>query len=258
MMITAFVLAGLVITSFSINYLFAGDSETDLKIVSGLSTEFTDDIQDILYENSILDDNLHEVEGVASHYGKRFHKRKTASGERYDMHQFSAAHRNLPFGTILKVTNLNNNKSTLVRVNDRGPFIRKRVLDLSQKSASTIEGMGLPKIKLEGFVRKDFELPENQKDDYYFAYSLNYKPIIIPADYISIKHTLRDFNSAMEYYLELTQTGLLDSNLTFIIFDETTFNSFDSDNEIYHIATWRPPIKRKVPMMVAEKIYLTE
>lgn len=76
--------------------------------------------------------------GVASFYGKAFHKRKTASGEVYDMWDYTAAHKHLPFGTLLKVTNLTNGYKVIVRVNDRLPKSSKRVIDLSRGSAEQI------------------------------------------------------------------------------------------------------------------------
>ena len=79
-------------------------------------------------------------QGVASWYGKRFHKKRTASGERYNMHDLTAAHRTLPLDTIVRVTNLDNHLTVLVRVNDRGPFKRGRVIDLS---ASAAEALGM-------------------------------------------------------------------------------------------------------------------
>jgi rare lipoprotein A len=74
-------------------------------------------------------------EGLASWYGKRFHKKRTASGERYNMHDLTAAHRTLPLDTVVRVTNLDNHLTVLVRVNDRGPFRRGRVIDLSAGAA---------------------------------------------------------------------------------------------------------------------------
>lgn len=82
------------------------------------------------------------VYGVASWYGRDFHGKKTASGERFSMKELTAAHRTLPFGTILKVTNLSNNQSVQVRVNDRGPFIKSRVLDLSYAAAKILGYVG--------------------------------------------------------------------------------------------------------------------
>lgn len=73
--------------------------------------------------------------GVASWYGPKFHGRLTASGEVYDMNDLTAAHRSLPFGTELQVTNLTNNQTLTVIVNDRGPYVGKRVIDVSYQAA---------------------------------------------------------------------------------------------------------------------------
>ena len=78
--------------------------------------------------------------GVASWYGPGFHGRKTASGEIFDMHQLTAAHRTLPLGSVVQVRSLTSGRSVTVRVNDRGPFARNRILDLSQAGAS---GLGM-------------------------------------------------------------------------------------------------------------------
>ncbi len=80
----------------------------------------------------------HEEKGTASWYGKRFHGRRTSSGERYDMYAMTAAHKNLPISSLIQVTNVDNGLSTLVRVNDRGPFHGNRVLDLSYAAASQL------------------------------------------------------------------------------------------------------------------------
>ncbi len=73
--------------------------------------------------------------GKASWYGRLFQHKKTASGEPYDMHDFTAAHRTLPLGSWVKVTNLKNDRSVMVRINDRGPVLRSRILDLSYGAA---------------------------------------------------------------------------------------------------------------------------
>jgi rare lipoprotein A len=89
---------------------------------------------------------------VASWYGEPFHGRLTASGERYDMHGFTAAHRSLPFGTRLKVTYLETGQSSVVTVTDRGPFVRGRHLDLSYGAAKEIglvgEGVGRVNVQI--------------------------------------------------------------------------------------------------------------
>lgn len=81
-------------------------------------------------------------EGKASYYAERFHGRKTASGERFSKEEFTAAHRTLPFGTTLRVTNTDNGKTVLVRVNDRGPHCGNRIIDLSPAAARAIGLMG--------------------------------------------------------------------------------------------------------------------
>lgn len=80
----------------------------------------------------------YHAEGQASWYGSRHHGRRTASGERFDMHALSAAHRSLPFGSKVKVTNLHNRRSVVVRINDRGPYARGRIIDLSRAAAERI------------------------------------------------------------------------------------------------------------------------
>jgi rare lipoprotein A len=77
--------------------------------------------------------------GIASYYGLDYHGRQTASGEIFDMHGLTAAHTSLPFGTKIKVTNLDNDRQVIVRVNDRGPFVKGRVLDLSYGAAKELD-----------------------------------------------------------------------------------------------------------------------
>jgi rare lipoprotein A len=81
-------------------------------------------------------------EGNASWYGNPFHGRRASNGEVYDMYKLTAAHRTLPFETMVRVTNLNNGKTTIVRITDRGPFVDNRIIDLSQAAAREIESIG--------------------------------------------------------------------------------------------------------------------
>lgn len=92
--------------------------------------------------------------GVASWYGEPFHGRATASGEIYDMHQLTAAHRELPLGTVVDVLNLDNGKRVTVRVNDRGPFAKGRIIDLSYAAAKKISMVGPGTAKVEVEVRE--------------------------------------------------------------------------------------------------------
>lgn len=90
-------------------------------------------------------------EGNASWYGNPFHGRRASNGEIYDMYKLTAAHRTLPFETVVHVTNLNNGKSTTVRITDRGPFVDNRIIDLSLAAAREIEsvGPGVVPVRLE-------------------------------------------------------------------------------------------------------------
>jgi len=93
----------------------------------------------------------HTQEGIASWYGKDFHGRHTASGEIYNMYGLSAAHKVLPLGTRVRVINLSNSRSVIVPINDRGPFIKGRVIDMSYGAAKKL-GMvkeGLAKVRIE-------------------------------------------------------------------------------------------------------------
>lgn len=99
--------------------------------------------------------NYKEI-GWASWYGQDFHAKKTANGETFDMNSMTAAHKTLPLPSMVKVTNLENGKSIVVRVNDRGPFVEDRIIDLSRKAAEQLESKhkGLIKVKVE-FLKKE-------------------------------------------------------------------------------------------------------
>lgn len=90
-------------------------------------------------------------EGMSSWYGKEFDGRPTASGERFDMNGVSAAHRTLPLGTLVRVTNLENNREVELRINDRGPFVKGRILDCSYGAAKALgfAGAGLARVRVE-------------------------------------------------------------------------------------------------------------
>ena len=90
-------------------------------------------------------------EGIASYYHNRFHGKATASGELYDKNKFSAAHKKLPFGSKVRVTNLANQKSVVVVINDRGPFTGNRIIDISYAAADSIDMIrkGVVKVRLE-------------------------------------------------------------------------------------------------------------
>lgn len=101
--------------------------------------------------------------GLASWYGKKFHGRKTSNGERYDMFKLTAAHKNLPLPSYVRVTNLGNGKSVIVRINDRGPFHDSRVIDLSYAAAARLETIGkIASVEIEA-IAPGRELPPPPK-----------------------------------------------------------------------------------------------
>ena len=91
----------------------------------------------------------YKARGLASFYGKRFHNRKTSNGERYNMHSMTAAHPTLPFNTRVQVKNIKNGRTVIVRINDRGPFYKGRIIDLSYVAANRlgITGSSMVEIK---------------------------------------------------------------------------------------------------------------
>jgi rare lipoprotein A len=101
--------------------------------------------------------------GLASWYGPEFHGRPTSSREIFDMNDMTAAHRTLPFGTYVMVTNLGNKRSAVVRINDRGPFVRGRIIDLSYAAARVlgIVGPGTARVRLE--TLRGFKTAEGSK-----------------------------------------------------------------------------------------------
>ena len=96
--------------------------------------------------------------GEASWYGPGFEGRKTASGERFSTYEFTAAHKTLPFGTLLKVTNLENNLFVIVRINDRGPYVRGRILDLSRAAKEKIDMGGTAKVRIQQITQDEADM----------------------------------------------------------------------------------------------------
>lgn len=114
---------------------------------------------DTYAQQSVIDSAWQPVfrdTGYASYYSHKFHNRKTSSGDVYKKNQLTAAHRSLPFGTLIKVTNPRNKKWVIVRINDRGPYNKKRIIDLSFRAAKhlgMVSGKGVIKVYLEEIPR---------------------------------------------------------------------------------------------------------
>jgi rare lipoprotein A len=132
--------------------------------------------------------------GIASWYGKDFHGKKTSNGETYDMHGMTAAHKTLPLGVFVKVYNRDNGRETVVRVNDRGPFVKGRIIDLSYGAARVlgVDLVGTAPVKIEALGYR-----EDGKDDY-----------ITPGSYDSGNYTVqigsfKDYANARRLSLEI-------------------------------------------------------
>ncbi len=101
--------------------------------------------------------------GIASWYGPNFNGKQTANGEIYNMYELTAAHRTLPFNSVLKVINKSNGKSVVVRINDRGPYAKNRIIDLSKKAAEKIDMISEGTAKVDLFLLSNNKIPENLK-----------------------------------------------------------------------------------------------
>lgn len=137
------ILKGLIKKMKKFNFIF---TLLALVFLAGCSsTPITDSAKTSQYSQS------HSLTGQASWYGSKYHGKLTASGEKYNMRAYTAAHKTLPFGTIVRVTNTNNNKTVDVKINDRGPFVKGRVIDLSQKAFEKVgaTNKGIVTVKIE-------------------------------------------------------------------------------------------------------------
>ena len=119
----------------------------------------------------------YQAEGLASWYGAKFHGRRTSSGEVFNMYRLTAAHRSLPIPVFARVTNLQNGRSTIVKINDRGPFHENRIIDLSYGAAVKLgfENAGTAKVRVETLTQSEQVVPlqEDNESRYYHAGSFN-------------------------------------------------------------------------------------
>lgn len=185
-----------------------------------------DNFEQVLESSSFVensDSKLFHIKGIASHYASRFHGRTTANGEVYDMYDFSAASKTLPFGTIIKVINKQNGKSTLVRVNDRGPYTHNRILDLSFSAAKKIGNLGLPKINIIGFDSKT--LTNTDSESQFLAFSADKKFQILNKELVNIKSSFDDFSQAMATYYKLKSEASINNVYIFIPASKDYYNT---------------------------------
>lgn len=154
-------------------------------------------------EKVISDEMSFEQTGNSSWYSNKFQNKKTSNGERYCKHKLTAAHRKLPFGSIVKVNNLNSGKTVFVRINDRGPFSKKRVIDLSREAASVLGALGNPKVKIESLLPMESFDSEEEANKYLLAYSYDKKPSCELAENFNIVLEYTNFDSAAEEFAKI-------------------------------------------------------
>jgi rare lipoprotein A len=128
-------------------------------------------------------------QGIASWYGKDFHGRKTSNGETYDMYAMTAAHKTLPMNVYLQVTNLDNGRSTVVRVNDRGPFVKSRIIDLSYSAANElgVVGPGTAPVRIEALGYRDEAQPAGSTPYYRQPVSYDVGPFMVQVGAFAVK-----------------------------------------------------------------------
>lgn len=159
--ITALVLTGCSTGKEPVEYKTLTEEVTAIKAEGGVykvGTPYT-----ALGQRYTPEENYNYSEtGMASWYGPDFHKKRTANGEIYNMRAITAAHRTLPLPSIVRVTNLENGKSIIARVNDRGPYVKNRIIDLSQKGAELLgyKMQGTAKVKVEILEKESRALKE--------------------------------------------------------------------------------------------------
>lgn len=142
----------------SVSMMKAGVAAATLILTLGASASVTDVTPDTQTKPQTVKPRRWFEIGQASWYGLKFQGRKTAGGEIYDMNGLTCAHRSLPLGSWIRVTNLKNRKSVFVRVNDRGPVPKNRIIDLSFGAAQKVGLLGIGKVKLETLHNGDSEM----------------------------------------------------------------------------------------------------
>lgn len=181
-------------------------SRVDSKIA--YSNDTIDDENSIqvvqLQQKQVISDEMSfEQIGNSSWYSNRFQNKKTSNGERYCKHKLTAAHKKLPFGSIVKVQNMSSGKTVFVRINDRGPYSKKRVIDLSREAASALGALGNPKVKIQSLLpMKGFD-SEEEANKYLLAYSYDKKPSCESAEDFNIVLEYTDFDTAAEEFAKI-------------------------------------------------------
>lgn len=163
--------------------------------------------------------------GKASWYGKKFHGRRTSNGEIYDMYAMTAAHKTLPMGTYVRVFNLDNRKTVDVRINDRGPFVRDRIIDLSYTAAKAVNmiGPGTAAVKIQALgAPAPRQTTGSQSDDL--------SPKYVPIDYYS-----GNFTFQVGAFTEKTNAERLRQRLSLSYTNAHITTFFDGSRTFYRV-----------------------
>lgn len=164
----------------------------------------------------IIELGMTEVsDGLASWYGADFHGRRTASGARYDMNEFTAAHKTLPFGTLLRVVNEKTGKAVLVEVTDRGPFVRRRVVDLSRAAAQFLD-VSVSPVAVDAIRKDDVAKFYEQNDSTCMVFTADYKPLAVKKQAVayigkpgSLTSVLKSLNDGEQVLVGVNEKGKL-------------------------------------------------
>lgn len=154
-------------------------------------------------------------DGLASWYGADFHGRRTASGARYDMNELTAAHKTLPFGTLLRVVNEQTGKAVLVEVTDRGPFVKRRVVDLSRAAAKFLN-VSVSPVAVDAIRKDDVLRFYENNDSTYMVFSSDFKPLSVRRQALSmigqpgsLTSTVGSLNTGEQVLVSVNQKGRL-------------------------------------------------
>lgn len=201
----------------------------DFPLKSLFVVDTVEDINQAIKEMNIGSNYNYLETGICSYYGKRFQNCKTSNGERFDMNGFTAAHRELPFGMILKVTNQLNNQSVLVRINDRGPFMKNRIIDLSRNAAVEIDMHGTEEVKLQGFKPGLTPIGNSAREAYFYGFSITKDLVCLPSSVIETIHKSADFDEIMLEYINYTETK---PDAFVYIFVQTDYLTYSTNSQV--------------------------
>ncbi len=143
-------------------------------------------------------------QGIASWYGPGFHGRRTASGARYNMHELTAAHRSLPFGSLVRVENPRNGAAIIVQITDRGPFVRRNIIDLSWKAAELLD-VRLHRVRIAAF------LPPRDSSKL-MSFAPGWQPVVVPASACVLTDTLPTWDAVWRRW-QLLRDSLPDARI---------------------------------------------